>query len=118
MAEVAHALSARFLRPRDGAAAASARREVRNVIVGAMSLPNFLGHLGGGDMVITPGDRADLIVGGLASRVSGTYPDVAGLLLTGGLVPEPAILKLVDRLAAASVPSWRSIATPTPPPRP
>jgi phosphate acetyltransferase len=104
VAEVAHALSARFLRPRDGAAAASARREVRNVIVGAMSLPNFLGHLGGGDMVITPGDRADLIVGGLASRVSGTYPDVAGLLLTGGLVPEPAILKLVDGLAAASVP--------------
>jgi len=104
VAEVAEALSARFLRPLDGAAAASARREVRNVIVGAMSLPNFLGHLGGGDMVITPGDRADLIVGGLASRVSGTYPDVAGLLLTGGLVPEPAILRLVDGLAAASVP--------------
>jgi phosphate acetyltransferase len=102
--EVAEALSARFLRPADGAAAPSARREVRNVVVGAMSLPNFLGHLVGGEMVITPGDRADLIVGALASRVSGTYPDIAGLLLTGGLVPEPAILRLVDGLAAASVP--------------
>jgi phosphate acetyltransferase len=104
VAEVAEALSARFLRPLDGAAAPSARREVRNVIVGAMSLPHFLGHLAGGDMVITPGDRADLIVGGLASRVSGTYPDLAGLLLTGGLLPEPAILRLVDGLAATSVP--------------
>jgi phosphate acetyltransferase len=104
VAEVARALSASFLRPADGADAASARREVRNVIVGAMSLPNFLEHVGDGDLVITPGDRADLIVGGLASRLSGTYPDLAGLLLTGGLVPEPAILKLIDGLRTASVP--------------
>jgi phosphate acetyltransferase len=104
VAEVAEALSARFLRPPDGAAAASARREVAGVIVGAMSLPNFLGYLGDGDMVITPGDRADLIVGVLASRLSGTYPDVAGLLLTGGLEPEPAILRLADGLGAVGVP--------------
>jgi phosphate acetyltransferase len=104
VAEVAQALSARFVRPLDGADAASTRREVRNVIVGAMSLPNFLTHLHDGDVVITPGDRADLIVGVLASRLSGTYPNVAGLVLTGGLDPEPAILRLVDGLGAASVP--------------
>jgi phosphate acetyltransferase len=104
VAEVAQALSARFVRPLDGADAASTRREVRNVIVGAMNLPHFLGHLHDGDVVITPGDRADLIVGVLASRLSGTYPNVAGLVLTGGLDPEPAILRLVDGLGAASVP--------------
>jgi phosphate acetyltransferase len=104
VAEVAQALSARYVRPLDGADAASTRREVRNVIVGAMNLPHFLGHLHDGDMVITPGDRADLIVGVLASRLSGTYPNVAGLVLTGGLDPEPAILRLVDGLGAASVP--------------
>jgi phosphate acetyltransferase len=104
VAEVAQALSARFVRPLDGADAASTRREVRNVIVGAMNLPNFLGHLHDGDVVITPGDRADLIVGVLASRLSGTYPNVAGLILTGGLDPEPTILRLVDGLGAASVP--------------
>jgi phosphate acetyltransferase len=104
VAEVAAALSARFLQPPEGAAAGSARRGIRGLIVGAMSLPNFLERLGDGDLVITPGDRADLIVGALASRASGTYPDVAGLLLTGGLVPEPAVLKLIDGLGAASVP--------------
>jgi phosphate acetyltransferase len=104
VAEVAQALSARYVRPLDGADAASTRREVRNVIVGAMNLPNFLGHLHDGDVVITPGDRADLIVGVLASRLSGTYPNVAGLVLTGGLDPEPAILRLVDGLGAASLP--------------
>jgi len=104
LAEVARALSARYLQPGEGAASASVRREVRKVIVGAMSLPHFLEHLGDGDLVITPGDRADLVVGSLASRFSGTYPDVAGLLLTGGLVPEPSILKLIEGLGAASVP--------------
>jgi phosphate acetyltransferase len=104
VAEVARALSARYLEPGEGAGAASAQREVRKVIVGAMSLPHFLEHLGDGDLVITPGDRADLVVGSVASRFSGTYPDVAGLLLTGGLEPEPSILKLVDGLGAASVP--------------
>jgi phosphate acetyltransferase len=104
VAEVVRALSARYLRPVEGADAASTRREVRNVIVGAMSLPHFLDHIGDGDLVITPGDRADLVVGSLASRFSGTYPNVAGLLLTGGLEPEPSMLKLLDGLGAASVP--------------
>jgi phosphate acetyltransferase len=104
MAEVVRALSARYLRPVEGADAAGTRREIRNVIVGAMSLPHFLDHIGDGDLIITPGDRADLIVGGLASRFSATYPNIAGLLLTGGLQPEPSILKLIDGIGAASVP--------------
>jgi phosphate acetyltransferase len=104
VAEVARALAARYLQPGDGAAAPSARREIRNVIVGAMRLPHFLEHLGDGDLVITPGDRADLVVGSLAARLSSAYPDVAGLLLTGGLTPEPSVVKLIDGLDAASLP--------------
>jgi len=104
VAEIARALSARYLQPGEGADAASVRREVRHVIVGAMSLPHFLDHVGDGDLVITPGDRADLVVGSLAARFSTTYPDVAGLLLTGGLTPEPSIAKLIDGLGAASLP--------------
>jgi phosphate acetyltransferase len=104
VAEVARALSAGYLQPAAGADAASARREIGNVIIGAMSLPNFLGHIGDGDLVITPGDRADLIVGSLASRYAGTYPNVAGLVLSGGLAPEPAILQLFEGFGAADVP--------------
>jgi phosphate acetyltransferase len=104
VAEVAEALAARFLRPVRGAEDPSTRREVGNVIVGAMSLPHFLEHISDGDMIITPGDRADLIVGSLASRFSGTYPNVAGLVLTGGLVPEPSVLKLIDGLGGLEVP--------------
>jgi phosphate acetyltransferase len=74
------------------------------VIVGAMNLPHFLDHISDGDMIITPGDRADLIVGSLASRFAGTYPNIAGLVLTGSLVPEPSVLRLIDGLGGADVP--------------
>jgi phosphate acetyltransferase len=104
VAEVAEALAARFLRPVAGAEDPGTRREVGHVIVGAMSLPHFLDHIGDGDLIITPGDRADLIVGSLASRFSGTYPNIAGLVLTGGLVPEPSILRLIDGLGGSQVP--------------
>jgi phosphate acetyltransferase len=104
VAEVARALAAEFLRPVRGAEEPSTRREVGNVIVGAMSLPHFLEHISDGDLIITPGDRADLIVGSLASRFSGTYPNIAGLVLTGGLVPEPSVLKLIDGLGGSEVP--------------
>jgi phosphate acetyltransferase len=104
VAEVARALAAEFLRPVRGAEEPSTRREVSNVIVGAMSLPHFLDHIRDGDMIITPGDRADLIVGSLASRFSGTYPNIAGLVLTGALVPEPSVLKLIDGLGGADLP--------------
>jgi phosphate acetyltransferase len=104
VAEVATALAAEFLRPVRGAEEPSTRREVSNVIVGAMSLPHFLDHISDGDMIITPGDRADLIVGSLASRFSGTYPNIAGLVLTGALLPEPSVLKLIDGLGGSDLP--------------
>jgi phosphate acetyltransferase len=65
------------------------------VVVGAMGLPAFLERIADGDLVITPGDRADIVAGLLAAQASGSYPAVAGLLLSGGLVVEP-----VRRLAA------------------
>jgi phosphate acetyltransferase len=104
VAEVAEALAARFLRPPQGTEEPSTRREVGRVIVGAMSLPHFLEHIGDGDLIITPGDRADLIVGSLASRFSGTYPNIAGLVLTGGLQPEPSVLRLIDGLGGSRLP--------------
>jgi len=104
VAEVAQALAAEFLRPLRGAEEPSTRREVGHVIVGAMSLPHFLEHIRDGDMIITPGDRADLIVGSLASRFSGTYPNIAGLVLTGALMPEPSVLRLIDGLGGADLP--------------
>jgi phosphate acetyltransferase len=73
-------------------------REVHDFKVAAMNLPHYLDHIKDGDLIITPGDRADVILGSLATTVSETYPNIAGLLLTGGFTPEVPVQRLIEGL--------------------
>jgi len=70
-----------------------------NFSVGAMQLPNYLKHLKENGLVITPGDRADIILGALQANVSENYPSISGILLTGRLIPEDSIIKLIEGLS-------------------
>lgn len=67
--------------------------------VGAMQLRNYLNHLKENSLVITPGDRADIILGALQANISSNYPSVSGIVLTGGLIPEDTIIKLIEGLS-------------------
>jgi phosphate acetyltransferase len=67
-------------------------------IVGAMQLHNFLNRLGNNTLVVTPGDRGDIIIGSLQANVSRNFGKVAGIIVTGGMFPEASILKLVEGL--------------------
>ncbi len=66
--------------------------------IGAMQLRNYLEHVGENCLVITPGDRADIIMGALQANASANYPSISGIILTGGLIPGETILKLIDGL--------------------
>jgi len=66
--------------------------------VGAMQLHNYLTHIGQNNLVITPGDRADIIIGVLQAHKSASYPRMVGIILTGGLLPEESILRLIEGL--------------------
>lgn len=66
--------------------------------VGAMQLRNYLSQIKEDNMVITPGDRADLILGALQANISKNYPKMAGIVLTGGLLPEEPIIRLIEGL--------------------
>jgi len=70
-----------------------------NFSVGAMQLHNYLLHLKENALVITPGDRADVILGALQANVSDNYPSISGIVLTGGLIPEDSIIKLIKGLS-------------------
>ena len=70
-----------------------------NFGVGAMQLRNYLTHLKQDSLVITPGDRADIILGALQANISTNYPRISGIILTGGLIPEEPILKLIQGLS-------------------
>lgn len=67
--------------------------------VGAMQLRNYLTHIKENGLVITPGDRADIILGSLQANISANYPTISGIILTGGLVPENPIIKLIEGLS-------------------
>ena len=89
--EIAQNLNARILQGEPK----GLNREVRDFKIAAMHLPHFLDRITDGDLIITPGDRADVILGSLATTVSETAPNIAGLLLTGGLTPEDSVQRLI-----------------------
>ena len=100
VAEIAQALQAQCLRGEGE----SLNRMVTQFKVAAMELPHFLDRIEEGNLIITPGDRSDIIVGSLAAEASTSYPHIAGLLLTGGFKPTPQVQRLIEGLGASSVP--------------
>jgi phosphate acetyltransferase len=92
--QIVHALDAEILL----GDATGLARDVRDFVFGGATLPTFLRALTESCLVITPGDRADLIVGALAAH-SASAPPIAGVLLTLAERPGPDIMALVSRLA-------------------
>ncbi|PWB22042.1 phosphate acetyltransferase [Flavobacterium sp. HTF] len=74
--------------------------EIGHYSVGAMQLHNYLVHLNNNALVITPGDRSDIILGALQANESVNYPTISGIILTGNIIPEDSILKLIEGLSA------------------
>ena len=92
--EIAQALSAKVLFGED-----FINNQAGEFSVGAMQLRNYLNHLKKDSLVITPGDRADIILGALQANISTNYPNLSGIVLTGGLLPEDSIIKLIEGLS-------------------
>lgn len=73
-------------------------RDVRGYVFGGAMLPRFLDALYPGCLVVTPGDRADLLIGALAAHTAGV-PAISGVLLTMGEAPDKRVMELAARLA-------------------
>ncbi|MFE0650618.1 phosphate acetyltransferase [Streptomyces sp. NPDC059534] len=94
VAQITHALGASVVLGDDAGLA----RDALDFVFGGAMLPNFLNALTPGCLVVTPGDRADLVVGAMAAHSAGT-PPIAGVLLTLNERPSEEILTLAARLA-------------------
>ncbi|MFG2771437.1 phosphate acetyltransferase [Streptomyces sp. NPDC048350] len=94
VAQITHHLGASVVMGDDAGLA----RDALDFVFGGAMLPNFLNALTPGCLVVTPGDRADLVVGALAAHSAGT-PPIAGVLLTLNERPSDAVLTLAARLA-------------------
>ena len=71
---------------------------VEEVVVGAMSVRSALSYFKKGVLVITPGDREDILLAA-ATTMSGQGADgLAGIILTGGQRPSPSVMRVVEAL--------------------
>ncbi|HEX4083645.1 MAG TPA: AAA family ATPase [Chthoniobacteraceae bacterium] len=73
------------------------RRRVRKVIIGAMTSTHVMDYFEAGTLVVTPGDREDIILAAL-STASLSEKDgrvITGLVLSGDLFPHQNLLELI-----------------------
>ncbi len=77
---------------------------VDNYLVAAMQISNFLEYIKEGSLIITPGDRSDIIISSLASRISSAYPNISGILITGGLEISASVQRLIQGWTGIPVP--------------
>ncbi len=84
------------------------RRRVTKVIIGAMNSGHAMQYFKPGTLIITPGDREDVILAALSASTLSEHDGqtVAGLVLSGDLEPSPPVLELLQN---SEVPA---IATP------
>lgn len=93
MKEIASTLDAKILFGQD-----LMDNQVDNFVTGAMMLPNFLRHIKDNVLIVTPGDRGDIIIGSLQANLSANYPKVAGIVLTAGSLPDEPMIRLIEGL--------------------
>jgi phosphate acetyltransferase len=93
VAEVAAALAATIVTGTE----AALDRDVLDYVVGGAHVPAVLEYLVDGALVITPGDRADVIVAAHAAHAAGNVT-LAGMVLTIGEFPDPRAVRVIERL--------------------
>jgi phosphate acetyltransferase len=77
-------------------------RRVVDVAAVARTVRNMTHRLRPDALIVTPGDRDDVLLAACMAALAGV--PLAGIVLTGGLEPDPAVLKLCDRAFATGLP--------------
>ena len=77
-------------------------RRFRSVTFCARSVSNLVGYLVPGRLVVTPGDRTDIIIAACLSALNGTK--LGALILTNGFEPEKEVWELCQQALDAGLP--------------
>jgi len=71
---------------------------VDDVVVGAMGAQNAMRFFKRGVLLITPGDREDILLAAGATSMPGNADNMAGIVLTGGLRPSESVMKALKTM--------------------
>ncbi len=78
---------------------------VAKILVAAAEPRNFLKWLRlDNTVIVTPGDRDDILMTVALAQRSSQHRRISGLILTGGMQPDPGILELVKEIAGSEFP--------------
>lgn len=91
MDEIRSALGARVLLGHDYLS-----NVVEDSQVGAMQAPNFLKTVLNNTLIIVPGDRSEILMAAALANHSPSCPNISGVVLTAGLLPDREIIRLFD----------------------
>lgn len=91
MAEIVNALDAKVIFGRE-----QLNRPVSRFVIAAMNLRNYLPRIANDNLVITPIDRIDIILGTLAAYRSSNMPNIGGIVLTGYMQPDDLLRNLLQ----------------------
>jgi BioD-like phosphotransacetylase family protein len=97
LAQIAEEIGGKWLNGRRG----GVKQRVQRVVVGAMSAKGIVDYLQPGVLIITPGDRDDILLAALASSKISGGASIAGLVVTNDIKPHP---KLAELLAQTDIP--------------
>lgn len=77
-------------------------RRVQSITVCARTMPNMLHTLKAGTLVVTPGDRDDILLASCMAALNGV--PLAGVILTGAIMPTDPVMRLCDSAFATGLP--------------
>ncbi len=97
LAQIAEEIGGKWLNGKRG----GSKQRVQRVVVGAMAAKGIVQYLQPGTLIITPGDRDDILLAALASATISGGATIAGLIVTNDVKPHP---KLAELLAMTDIP--------------
>ncbi|MEV0249423.1 phosphate acetyltransferase [Nocardia sp. NPDC050712] len=74
------------------------QREALSVMVGGMTAEHILERLSDGVVVIAPGDRSEVLLSLVNAHEAEGFPSLAGIIMNGGMLPHPAVARLMAGL--------------------
>lgn len=94
--EICKQVRGRFVNSRS-----EAHRKVKRSIIGAMNSSHVMEEFTPGTLVVTPGDREDIILAALSTSalMETQCSGITGLVLSGDLLPHPTVLNLIAQSA-------------------
>ena len=83
------------------------RRRVKQVVIGGATSDHALQHFKHGTLIITPGDREDVVLAALSASAQheADGAPIAGLVLSGDLTPTPSVVDLIQQSQVPTIAS-------------